>query len=88
MGLQKSLYFKGCSKESWTLPNKGDSASLREGRRCGSIVNFFSILNIMNVKMGKALAKFVPAAAVKRIERVLFIGTRHKELLGCNLYFL
>jgi hypothetical protein len=36
-------------------------------------------MNIMNVIKRKALAKFVPAAAVKRIERVLFIGTRCKE---------
>lgn len=43
------------------------------------------MLSIMKLNLGKALAKFVPAAAVKRIERVLFIGTRRKELLGCNI---
>jgi len=59
---------------------KGDPASLREGRRCSGIVNLFFLLNIMKVKREKALAKFVPAAAVKRIEQVLFIGTRPKEL--------
>jgi len=41
-----------------------------------------SLMKIMKVIKRKALAKFVPAAAVKRIEQVLFIGTRLKALLG------
>lgn len=40
------------------------------------------VVSIMNVTIRKALAKFVPAAAVKRIEQVLFIGTRLKALSG------
>jgi len=65
----------------------GDPASLREGRRCFAIVNLFLVVSIMNVTLRKALAKFVPAAAVKRIEQVLFIGTRLKALSG-GVYFL
>jgi len=53
---------------------------VREHRRCFVIVNLFLFIIIMKVFYRKALAKFVPAAAVKRIEQVLFIGTRHKEL--------
>jgi len=37
---------------------------------------------MVKVNKVEALAKFVPAAAVKRIEQVLFIGTRLKALLG------
>jgi len=44
-------------------------------------------MNIMKVICRKALAKFVPAAAVKRIEQVLFIGTRLKALSGGNMFF-
>jgi len=40
----------------------------------------------MKVICRKALAKFVPAAAVKRIEQVLFIGTRLKALSGGNTF--
>lgn len=39
-------------------------------------------LNIMNVKEVEVPAKFVPAAAVIRMGRVLFIITRRKGLLG------
>jgi len=42
----------------------------------------------VKVKKREALAKFVPAAAVKRIEQVLFIGTRLKERLGGSTLFL
>ena len=41
----------------------------------------------MKVIIGKALAKFVPVVVVKRIEQVLFIGTRLKALSG-GVYFL
>lgn len=40
----------------------------------------------MTLFFWEALAKFVPAAAVKRIEQVLFNGTRRKGLLGGNLF--
>jgi len=45
------------------------------------------LLNIVKVSKMEALAKFVPAAAVKRIEQVLFIGTRLKALLGGSTRF-
>jgi len=38
--------------------------------------------NIMNVWKGEVPAKFVPAAAVTRMGRVLFILTRRKGLTG------
>ena len=54
----------------------GDPASLCGGRRCVVIVNPFLFASIVKLVKRKALAKFVPAAAVIRIEQVLFIGTR------------
>jgi hypothetical protein len=57
----------------------GDPASLREGSEGALfIVNLYLLIIIVKVFKREALAKFVPAAAVKRIEQVLFIGTRHK----------
>lgn len=46
------------------------------------VVNLFLGVFYNEVRPKKALAKFVPAAAVTRIERVLFIGTRRKGLQG------
>jgi len=45
-------------------------------------------MSIMTVIKRKAPAKFVPAAAVKRMELVLFIGTRLKGLLGDCIFSL
>jgi len=42
----------------------------------------------MSVKKGKVPSKFGPAAAVTRVEQVLFILTRRKGLLGGYLSFL
>jgi len=46
------------------------------------------LMNIMNVIRKKVPAKFVPAAAVTRMEQVLFILTRCKGLEGGYLNFL
>jgi hypothetical protein len=46
------------------------------------------LMNIMNVIRMKVPAKFVPAAAVTRMEQVLFILTRCKGLEGGYLNFL
>jgi hypothetical protein len=45
------------------------------------------LLNIMNVKRVEVPAKLVPAAAVIRMGRVLFILTRRKGPLGGKLCF-
>ena len=47
-----------------------------------------NLMNIMNVIRMKVPAKFVPAAAVTRMEQVLFILTRCKGLEGGYLNFL
>jgi hypothetical protein len=46
------------------------------------------LMNIMIVIRMKVPAKFVPAAAVTRMEQVLFILTRCKGLSGGYFYFL
>jgi len=46
------------------------------------------LMNIMNVIRMKVPAKFVPSAAVTRMEQVLFILTRCKGLEGGYLNFL
>ena len=46
------------------------------------------LINIMIVIRMKVPAKFVPAAAVTRMEQVLFILTRCKGLEGGYLNFL
>jgi hypothetical protein len=51
------------------------SVKIKFGRQV-FVVNSFPFLNIMNVILGKAQAKFVPAAAVKRIVRVFDLMTR------------
>jgi len=43
-------------------------------------VSVISLVSIMIVTRGKVPAKFVPAAAVTRVEQVLFILTRCKGL--------
>jgi len=72
----------GSSKESWTMHSICDPARLCGGKLEEIFVNICFFLNIMNVKKEKVPAKFVPAAAVTRMGRVLFILTRRKGLLG------
>jgi len=64
----------GSSKEYWTMHSRAiQQGSVEEE---GYVVNSIFFLNIMKVNKKQAQAKFVPAAAVKRIVRVFDLVTR------------